>query len=398
MNFAGIRKKAGTVDGDRVRDITLMIQIALIIAEVTSVLFYFQAIVYKGLYPNDLSTHIQLALYYENYSILFMLMKWLVLTFNDLYSVAFLEGLTIGLSFICAAVMIEKLFSFKKSVSMGISFCLLVLTSLYIPGLFPRYYKGSVITQPWHNITYSAMRPFAILSMLSFALLYKSYREEKKIAWNYWIATALLLAFATAVKPVFLMGFAPGLLVVLLIDFFGRRNTFKNEFFLGCCVLPAVAVLPLQAAVLFDESNGFIIAPSVFYFRDGLQFFIMRFVTALPLPIMVYIHNRRRLPSAADVTAWGYAAAVLEGMFMMEDGSRMEDGNFTWAHMIMGYFLFLYTYGMLVRDYKEFRDGTQEKTTGMKIYLIVGFAFMALHTITGLKYLVWLYQGNTFYL
>ncbi len=398
MNSAAIKIGTGKFNQDRARDNMIMVLAALLLSVLTSILFYLEALGYNGGYPSDLPAHISQAMYIRNYSIVFILMKW-VFTWTHylIYSMGLLQGLTVGVAMICTTLTIEKLFDLDKYVSMAISFCLLFLTNIYVPYLFPRYYKGSIISQPWHNITYNSMRPIAVLTMLSFAYLHEIYKKEKRIAWNYWIITCLLLVLATMVKPNFLMGFAPGLLVFLLIDFFGKRNTFKNEFLLGCVVLPAIAVLPIQARLLFDSANGIIFAPSIFFFDDGPVIFIMKFVTALPLPIMVYIYNRHRLINGAGVAGWGYIWSVLEGMFIMEDGLRQTHGNFLWGLEIMGYILFMYVYSMFIRDFKEYRNGTVKKTGGRTVYFIVGFILMALHVITGFRYFIWVCRGYHFY-
>ena len=388
MNYkAALKTRFKTQNEDRVRDNTILIQAGLLISLLTSILFFLQAIAYNGGYMSDLPAHINQALYMANYSIIFLLMKWLlVFTRYTVYSIALLEGLTIGAAFICTALLLEKRFEIGRYMSMIASFCLLPLTNIYVPVLFPRFYLGSIISQPWHNMTYNAMRPLAILTMIFFGPLHEIYRKEKRISWKYWILTCVMLVIATSLKPNFLMGFAPGLLVFILIDFFGKRNTFKNEFLLGCVVLPAIAVLPIQAHMLFDGMNGIVFAPSIFYFNDTIVISVMRFVTALPLPIMVYIHNRHRLENGTGVAAWAYVWAVLEGMFIMEDGPRQTHGNFLWGQFILGYVLFVYVTAMFLRDFNEYRNGNQKRTKGNRAYLTAGFILMALHVASGFYY------------
>lgn len=400
MNFAAtIDKKISRFDEDKYRDNIILVLTAILLSVLTSILFYLQTLSLSGAWESDLPTHISYALYMDNYSILFALIKWLYTVTNYMnYSIGLLEGLTVGFAFLVVTITIEKLFSHSRWLSMAISFCLLFLTNMYVPGLFPRFYRGSLISQPWHNITYNAMRPFAVLTMLFFASLHKIYREEKRISLKYWLLTCVSLVISAMLKPNFLMGFAPALLVYLLIDFFGKRNTFKNEFLLGCVVLPAIAILPIQAGLLFDDSNGLIFGPSIFFFTEGVVFFIMKFVSSLLLPAIVYIYNRRRLDNGAGIAAWGFFWVTLQAMFIMESGIRQTHGNFLWGCEILGYILFMYTFSMLIRDFKEYRAGVVEKTTLRKVYLIVGFILTAVHLITGFYYFSWVARGYFFYI
>lgn len=399
MNFtASLKPKFKNINEDRVRDNTILLQAGLLISVLTSILFFLQALTYGGRYMSDLPAHINQAMFMANYSVIFLLMKWLlVFTRYTIYSVALLEGCTIGFAFICTALTIEKLFSLDRYRSMLASFFLLFLTNIYIPVLFPRFYLGSLISQPWHNMTYNAMRPFAALTMLFFGPLHEIYRKEKRISWKYWILTCVMLVIATSLKPNFLMGFAPALLVFLLIDFFGKRNTFKNEFLLGCVVLPAIAVLPIQAHMLFDGMNGIVFAPSIFFFDDGPMLFFSRFLASMPLAVMVYFYNRHRLENGAGVAAWAHVWAVLEGMFIMEDGPRQTHGNFLWGLYITGYILYLYVYAMFFRNIREYRSGEAARTKGSRIYLIAGIILMVLHVASGLYYFRGIIMGEYIY-
>ena len=381
---------------DKVRDNTILLQVGLLISLLTSILFFMQILTYHGRYMSDLPAHINQALFMDNYSIIFLVMKWVIeYTRYTMYSIALLEGLTVGFAFICCTITMEKLFGVERYMSMAASVCLITLSHIYIPVLFPRLRWGSLIAQPWHNMTYNSMRPFAVLTMLFFGPLHEIYRKEKRIAWKYWILTALMLVIATMMKPNFLMGFAPGLLVFLLIDFFGKRNTFKNEFLLGCVVIPAIAVLPIQALMLFNEMNGIVFRPSTFFFNDGVLTLIMKFVSAMPLPVLVYYHNRHRLENGAGVAAWAYVWSLLEAMFIMEDGPRAEHGNFLWGIQILGYILFMYVTAMFLRDFMEYHSCPKsERKKGDRIYIIAGFILMALHAATGFAYLYGIYRGD----
>ena len=400
MNSAALRKtNISTYDGDRVRDNTILLQAGLLISLLTSIIFYFQAIHYKGLYLADLPAHISQALSMENYSVVFLLMKWAyTVSGNSLYFIGLIQGVTVGLAFVCTTVALEKLFSLKRIVSGAVAICLLTLTSIYIPFIYPRFYNGPVISQPWHNITYSSMRPFSVLTIFFFAYLHEIYKNEKRISWKYWILTSVNLVLATLAKPNYLMGFAPALLVFLLVDFFGKKNTFKNEFLLGCVVLPAVAVLPIQAVLLFNENNSIAIGPSTFFFSEGAFIVIMKFVTALPLPLLVYFHNRHRLKYGAGVAGLSFVWAVLEGMFMMEKGPREMHGNFLWGSEITGYILFMYVYGMLLRDLKEYRTGEVPKNSGTRSYLIISLILAAMHVVSGLVYFSFIVRGHNYYI
>jgi len=386
--------------GSRMRENVTLAVSAAVIALLSSFLFYRQITGYNGLYISDLPTHIKQAVTTENYSVCFLLIK-LVYTMSggSSYALALLEGVIFGLTWICTTLTIKKISGLPGWICRTVSFTLLFLTNIYIPGLFPRFYMGSLISQPWHNITYASMRPFAVLTMLFFSDLLQIYRTEKRISWKYWGLTCFALFMSTIMKPNFLMAFAPALLIILIIDFFGKRNTFKNEFLLGCVVLPACAVLPVQGLLLFnEEESGIIFGPSIFFFTEGTLIFIMKFVSAVTLPLIVYIFNCRKLLKGADIAALAYLWSVLEGMFLMETGMRQTHGNFLWGYEILGYILFMYTVPMFIANIREYINGEIRKNAGNTAYLIAGSVLCILHLISGIAYIIWVFQGNLYYI
>ena len=384
--------------GNKWKDILILCFIAAGISLISTFLFYRQVTKTNGLYLSDLPAHISYAINTENYSLCFKMIKAVyLLSGGNGISVALLEGIIFGLTWICTTLTIEKLSRLKRWICMAIAAGLLFLTNIYIPVWFPRFYMGSIISQPWHNITYASMRPFAVLTILFFSDLFSIYRNEKKISGKYWGLTCASLFMATLMKPNFLMAFAPALLTFLIVDLLKKKNTFKNEFILGCVVLPACAIMPIQALLLFDEESGIIFAPSIFFFTEGKLIFIMKFVSCLTLPLLIYIYNRRNLLKGADFAAIGYLWSLLEGMFFMESGMRQTHGNFLWGCEIMGYILFMYAVPMLLINIREYLKGNIRKTTENRIYIISCSVLLCLHLLSGIAYMIWIYRGNFYY-
>lgn len=378
-----------------------MILSALVMAAFFSFLFYRQAIMHGGEYLSDLPTQINIALTQKTSSILFLFMKKLLeLTAYNLYFIGLLEGMMTAFTWICTVLFLRRHFRFRPITCRVVSFGLLFLTTIVIPVLFKRFYSGSIVTQPWQNIAYSAMRPFAVLTMYYFVDLIKVYCEEKRIEWKYFVLTSLMALCATAMKPGFMMSFTPALLIFVVVSLVQKQNSVVNGILLCLTAVPSLVLMLIQYLILKGsaaaEPYTIVFGPSMFFFGEGIRLFVMRFISGLCLPVIVYLHNRKKLQPDALFTVVAYLFALLEGMFFVEGGDRLGSGNFLWGIPIFAYILFIYTVSMFIRDAVDIAK-TDRPTKQEKSYTIAGAILILLHLICGAGYYVWLMVGNYFY-
>ena len=113
------------------------------------------------------------------------------------------------------------------------------------------WFQGTVIGTVYHNTTYIMLAPFALLAVLAFYRVWGGMRT--KLDLRMWFVYTVLLTLSTSFKPSLVFAFAPALLVLLVEDLIRTRGkNFRQEFILGCSVLPSVALCLIQA-LLFEK-------------------------------------------------------------------------------------------------------------------------------------------------
>ena len=386
----------------KIKDNVILVLGALVLAAFFSFLFYRQAIMHNEEYLSDLPTEIYVSLNSNSSNLLFILISSLLhLTPGFLYTIGLLEGLIQGFSWACSSVFIAKYTRMTRPKSMLISLGLLFLTNIPVPWFFPRFYAGSLIAQPWHNITYIAMKPFAVLTLYNFIELYRIYSEEKRISAKHWIMTTVMMAMATNMNAGFLMVFGVVFTAMLIMDLLKKRNNTENIFIMALTMVPALVLLFSQFAMLCmqagDEPYRIVFGPSMYFFNEGIKAFVMKFVTGLAFPIIVFAYNRKKQPKYAVLEGICFLVALFEAMFFIENGARAGNGSFLWGMQLFGFFLYAYAVPQLFGNVKDIlQKRTKEKTD--KIYMIVGLLLVLAHIVSGLYYYYWLMQGNYFYI
>ena len=242
---------------------------------------------------------------------------------------------------------------------MMISLGLLFLTNIPIPWLFPRFYAGSLIAQPWHNITYIAMKPFAVLTLYNFFELYRIYSEEKRISTKHWILTMIMMALATNMNAGFMMTFGIVFTALLIIDLAKKRNNAENVLIMALTMVPALVLLFSQYAIncmsVADKPYRLVFGPSMYFFMEGIKAFVMKFVTGLAFPVLVFAYNRKKHPKYALLEAVSFLVGLIEAMFIVENGARAGNGSFLWGMQFFGFMLYAYAVPQLFVNIKDLR-------------------------------------------
>ncbi len=184
----------------------------------------------------------------------------------------------------------------------------------------------------YHNPTYIAMKPFAILSVYYFLTFIKTY-HTKRISVKQWLIFTGLMLLTTAFKPNFIVGFSLAVLCVLIIDFFRHKGkNILNYIIVGTAVLPSIGLTLFQQSKVFDNSShlriGFMTALNAMNQYSLITIFLSM---VFPLAILAYCFR--------DVVKDKfYAFGVLQMVtnlaitfFVYEDGWRLNHGNFLWS-------------------------------------------------------------------
>ena len=328
---------------------------------------------------SDMPAHIRLALGHNDYSLASFIVRglWallgeargqtalsLVLTANQLLGV-----LTVW-------VLLRQMFpALDRALALLAALLAHVCGPWIVPGQAEMYlgvYNGNIL----HNMTLLFSRTPVPLVLLFFFRLWDARREKLRI--SDWFGLALTLMLSTLFKPSFLGAFAPAVLLMLIWDFVKTRaRGFKNEFLIGCAVLPSAAVLLWSSSVLFAEdfagtSSG--VALRVLTLTGFLSLLVM-YLRGLLLPLWSHFTQGVREPERGHLRiVWGVLGiAILEALTLTETGFRANDGNFEWGSLALYPTVFTLAIALLVRltqrtDWKK-RDSTAKAVVGLVLLL-----------------------------
>ena len=266
---------------------------------------------------------------------------------------------------------------------------------IYLPGIRFKY-LGVFTPNPFHNATYMAARPFAILAFLWLAKLLPEYekRAEKK---DYFLFSLFLL-LATMAKPSFtivLVGTAGLIMLYRLI-----RRRFKNfvpSIWMGLTFVPTFLDLLYQFKGVFVPQEGA---------EGGIGFCLgdvwRQYCGNLPLaiglaigfPLLVLLCNWRELKrDSLYRLSWQlYLMSFAMAFFLYEKGFRKPDFNFSWGYM---YGIFFCHMGALLVLLKATAGAGAQKNKP----IVIALQWLALfcHVVCGLLYFKNFLSGGMYY-
>ncbi|MBE5864676.1 MAG: hypothetical protein E7292_00505 [Lachnospiraceae bacterium] len=283
-------------------------------------------------------------------------------------------------------------------VAVGLFFVSMVFTSpmkVYLPGINYNY-LGVFTANPFHNATYMAARPFAILAFLWYVKLLDSY-EKKDAAAKYkgdYILFSLFLLISTMTKPSFtivLVG-AAGLIMVYRL-FASKFRNFKPTILLGLTFIPTFIDLLYQFKGVFVPEEG-VEGGIGFCFGDiwGMYCGNIPFAIGLAIgfPLVVLICNWEKIKTNTLYRfSWQiYLMSFAMAFLIYEKGFRAPDFNFSWGYMYGIFFAFVGAVVVLLR-------ATAEKKR--PLLLSLQWAAFGLHLLCGLYYFYGIFQGRMYY-
>lgn len=363
---------------------------------ILSLLFYHQAVSETGNYASDLPAHIQIAVEHRGYSFLYWVLGVVYGLFGYL-GVAFFESAIVLCTWMITVIFLKQLTGNKgTNREYYAAYFLLFLTSIYIPGIYEWFYLRTVITQPWHNITYFGMRFFAVWTMFCFGKIYESYLFGLRI--SEWLSVAGPLLFATAVKPNFLLSFSFALLLILIRD--GYRQicqgvsflVLRNIVLLGMTVLPSCLVLYIQSLILYPRGqnggeHGIALIWGEKFVQFGLLPTVLKCMCGLSFPLLVWIYHKKTAPFGRFIYLM-YAVTLLQTAMLSETGERENYGNFYWGLYNSAYILFAFCLSVFMKNGYE----KQRKKGG--IYFGIGILLLLGHVLSGFYYFSVLFMGE----
>ncbi len=273
---------------------------------------------------------------------------------------------------------------------------------IYLPGIQFKY-LGVFTPNPFHNATYMAARPFAILAFLWFVKLLPVYEQGvSRKGWDYvWFSIFLMLA--TMTKPSFtLVMVSTAGLVMLYRMIRSKFANFVPTVQLGLCFVPTFIDLLYQYKGVFvaeepsEGGVGFGFADVWSLYCDCIPIAVC---LAVGFPILVLVLNYKKFrKNTLYLFSWQlFAVSFLEAFLLFEKGFRKPDFNFSWGYMYGIFFVHLGALVVLLRTTGEYVRHRGETGKREVILLCVQWLAYLCHLVCGLFYFLNFLMGKMYY-
>lgn len=268
-------------------------------------------------------------------------------------------------------------------------------TGIYLPGIKFKY-LGVFTANPFHNATYMAARPFAILAFLWYVKLLPVY--EKGPMLKDYVLFSVFLFLATMTKPSFTIVLVGTAGLIMLYRLF--RSKFKNfvpTIQLGLCFVPTFLDLLYQFKGVFvpqegaEGGIGFCFGEVWGYYCSNIPLAVC---LAIGFPILVLLLNYKELKRDSLYRfSWQiYLMSFIMTFLLYEKGFRKPDFNFSWGYM---YGIFFCHLGAVVVLIKSTAAGLEGKKKPL-LLIVQWLAYLA-HLVCGILYFKVFMSGGMYY-
>lgn len=289
---------------------------------------------------------------------------------------------------------------------------------IYLPGI--KFKNIGVFSpNPFHNATYMAARPFAILAFLWYGKLLPVYENgvilragkgreilcggegKKQAALKDYMLFSLFLLIATMTKPSFtLVMVSTAGLIMLYRLIRAKFQNFVPTIQLGVCFIPTFTALLYQYRGVFMPEDGeeggigFCFGEVWAQYCDNIPLAVC---LAIGFPLLVLVLNFRecRKNSLFRFSWQLYLVGFAEAFLLYEKGFRKVDFNFSWGYM---YGIFFCHFGALLLLLQK-TAGRSTGNSGKKERLLLILQWLAYlwHLACGIYYFWGIFLGGTYY-
>lgn len=368
-----------------------------------------------GVIFSDVPLHIELALGHNDYGLSSLLIQLFYLGGEAFAQRALALSLTANnlMGLFTVALLVRFLLTRLSRLE---AFLAAELAALCGPWLIPGYQMGVYMNayngNLYHNMTVLFSRTLIPVSFVCFFRCWSA--RHGCIPRKDWWGFALSFFIVTAFKPNFAFAFIPVLAVLLLWDLIQYKGKyFKNEFLLGCAVLPAGFLCIWQYLVLFN--NGFGQSATEMLqeldesFVDTSSGMALRFLWGAELVALLVMYLRSLLLPVYALALQGWrekerrriglflaveAVALLEATVLVETGYRANHGNFDWGGLALYPAVFALSIGLLVRMLQEVK--LRKPLDVFKC--LVGLGLLMGHLMVGLYFLWFFGSGGSYFI
>ena len=368
-----------------------------------------------GVIYSDVPLHIELALGHNDYGLSSLLIQLFYLGGEAFVQRALALSLTVNnlMGLFTVAMLVRFLLPRLSRLE---AFLAAELAALCGPWLIPGYQMGVYMNayngNLYHNMTVLFSRTLIPVSFICFFRCWSA--RHGCIPRKDWWGFALSFFIVTAFKPNFAFAFIPVLAVLLLWDLIRYKGKYlKNEFLLGCAVLPAGFLCIWQYLVLFNNSFGQSATEMLQEldenFVDTSSGVALRLVWGAELVALLVMYLRSLLLPVYTLALQGWrekerrriglflaveAVALLEATVLVETGYRANHGNFAWGGLALYPSVFALSIGLLIRMLQEMK-----LKKPLDIFkCLVGLGLLMGHLMVGLYFLWFFGSGGSYFI
>ena len=368
-----------------------------------------------GAIYSDVPLHIELALGHNDYGLSSLLIQLFYLGGEAFAQRALALSLTVNnvTGLFTVAVLVRFLLPRLSRLAALLAAELAALCGPWlIPGYQMEVYLQAHNGNLYHNMTVLFSRTLIPVSFVCFFRCWTA--RHGGISRKDWWGFAVSFTVVTAFKPNFAFAFIPVLAVLLLWDLIRYKGKhLKNEFLLGCAVLPAGFLCIWQYLVLFNNSFGQSATEMLQEldesFVDTSSGVELRFLWGTELAAMLVMYLRSLLLPAYTLALQGWRekerrnlglflaveiVALLEATILVETGYRANHGNFDWGGLALYPSVFALAIGLLFRMMQEAKG----KKSLNALLCLVGLGILLGHLMVGLYFLWFFGSGGSYFI
>jgi len=252
-----------------------------------------------------------------------------------------------------------------------------------LPSFNEFLYRGQGSPTIWHNPTYIAVKPAALLAIL----LSVSIIKKGKVKLFEGVALAIIIGFSIILKPTFFQVFFPSIVVFLIYHWIVNRDMqfIKNWFFI---ILPSLAFMLFQYFMLFGSSESESTIAFTFFWpwNETTPNVLISIILLLAFIIFVGIICRKEIlseKSAYVLPTIFLIVGLLEISFLTETGYRAYHGNMGWGYSLSAFIAWFFYLELFIR--KAFIEKTLKA-----IFIAIGTSLIVLHAASGAYFYVYL--------
>ncbi len=374
-----------------------------------TIVFYRQTIRYDGRYASDTQFYVEYSKDKYGDRLISYVFHWLYNAFGNNWGIAVYMGAVVTLTIIANYYLIRYILRSdgirtQRLTVQALSVMMLFTGSIYLPGVFEKFYAKCWSTYAWHSPTQHTMMLFAVISIMLFLMIYENYLDRIDI--SKWLILMITSMLSTWSKPSFILVMTPTVIILFLIELFTRKEhsfgvRLRQLVLFGMAFVPSGLLMLYLNTRYFGEgesSDGGALAFGLKHFlEDNSSQLLIKILCGLMFPIIVFAFNYGRFGEMKlKLAITMLITSTVEWMLIYEEGSRASHGNFSWGKKLGCYYFFLCALCLAVENFKDkqFLGGNKAKRT---IYFTCIGIFLAMHLLSQLYYFYAIVRGHKYY-